>query len=58
MLTIHYYLPISLDACTQQVCAAVPVKVKAKLSLCLTDQALRPEDVCGSEHIDPRISDL
>jgi hypothetical protein len=33
------------------------IKVKAKLSLCLTNKALRHEDVWGNGCIDPRILD-
>jgi hypothetical protein len=36
----------------------VKEKKKVKLSLCLTNQALRHEDVWGSGHIDPHILDL
>jgi hypothetical protein len=45
-------------ACATDVIVKLTTKVKEQLSLCLTNWALRHEDVWGSGRIDPRILDL
>jgi hypothetical protein len=57
-------MPSGLEQGLPTLCLQAPntlrsVKVrKVKLSLCLTDQALRHEDVWGNGRIEPRILDL